>query len=478
MCHFAVSLLQPRSPPSGGLRVALRGAALALVLLAGCAPPDGPSARAATSSVLLPHAEGALPREAAPASAARPIANADLGRDFMELAFQLESGRTLPRMTRFEGPITVRTLGSLPAHALPDLERLIGRLNKEAGLDIRLTTDQSASITIEFLPRATLQAVVPNAACFVVPNVRGWAFYRGARQSALTDWAKLQTRSHVSIFIPSDIAPQEIRDCLHEEIAQAIGPLNDLYRLPQSVFNDDNFHAVLTDFDMLILRLYYAPELGGSPEPAYVAAQLPALLARLNPAGGEVQALAPALPTPRAFIDALERATDGQSSRAARRAAAQAALAIAQAQGWNDNRTGFALFVLGRLTLSEPESAAQALLEQAGALYRGLPNTDIQRAHVDMQLAAHALSQGQAARAEALARHALEAALRAENAALVATLQLIRAEALLLLGAPAQAQQARLDSEVWARYGFGSQAAAQRRAAEVGALAVAGARAN
>jgi len=174
----------------------------------------------------------------------------------------------------------------------------------------------------------------------------------------------------------------------------------------------------------------------------------------------------------------LERATDGQSSRAARRAAAQAALAIAQAQGWNDNRTGFALFVLGRLTLSEPESAAQALLEQAGALYRGLPNTDIQRAHVDMQLAAHALSQGQAARAEALARHALEAALRAENAALVATLQLIRAEALLLLGAPAQAQQARLDSEVWARYGFGSQAAAQRRAAEVGALAVAGARAN
>jgi len=34
-------------------------------------------------------------------------------------------------------------------------------------------------------------------------------------------------------------SPQEVRDCLHEELAQALGPLNDLYRLPDSVFNDD-----------------------------------------------------------------------------------------------------------------------------------------------------------------------------------------------------------------------------------------------
>jgi hypothetical protein len=65
----------------------------------------------------------------------------------------------------------------------------------------------------------------------------------------------------VAVFIPSDVSPQEVRDCLHEEVAQALGPLNDLYRLPDSVFNDDNFHAVLTGFDMLILRTYYDAEL-------------------------------------------------------------------------------------------------------------------------------------------------------------------------------------------------------------------------
>ena len=52
-----------------------------------------------------------------------------------------------------------------------------------------------------------------------------------------------------------------MRDCLHEELAQALGPLNDLYHLPDSVFNDDNIHTVLTGFDMLILRAAYAPEL-------------------------------------------------------------------------------------------------------------------------------------------------------------------------------------------------------------------------
>ena len=36
-------------------------------------------------------------------------------------------------------------------------------------------------------------------------------------------------------------------------------PANDLYRLPNSVFNDDNIHTIPTDFDMMVLRATYAP---------------------------------------------------------------------------------------------------------------------------------------------------------------------------------------------------------------------------
>lgn len=39
----------------------------------------------------------------------KPIrSNNDLALDFIELSFQLESGRALPVFTRFEGPIAVR----------------------------------------------------------------------------------------------------------------------------------------------------------------------------------------------------------------------------------------------------------------------------------------------------------------------------------------------------------------------------------
>lgn len=105
----------------------------------------------------------------------------------------------------------------------------------------------------------------------------------------------------VSLFIPSDASPKEIRDCLHEEFAQGLGPLNDLYRLPNSVFNDANIHTILTDFDMMVLRATYAPELRSGMTRVEVAARLPAILRLINPAGEGV-AYRALPPTSRAWI--------------------------------------------------------------------------------------------------------------------------------------------------------------------------------
>ena len=89
----------------------------------------------------------------------------------------------------------------------------------------------------------------------------------------------------VSLFIPSDASPQEKRDCLHEELVQGLGPLNDLYRLPNSVFNDDNIHTILTDFDMMVLHATFTPELLSGTNRAEDTARLPAILRRIKPAG-------------------------------------------------------------------------------------------------------------------------------------------------------------------------------------------------
>ena len=93
-----------------------------------------------------------------------------------------------------------------------------------------------------------------------------------------------------------------------------------------------------------------------------------------------------------------------------------------------------------------------------------------------MQLAALALGDGRAEQVVQLCDQALPLARRGQNAALQASLQLIKAEALILLGRDTEATALRLDSLAAARYGFGGEQAVRARAAEIASLAARGPR--
>ena len=398
--------------------------------------------------------------------------NAQIAADFIELSFQMESGRRIERLSRFEGPITVTVVPGGPATLSHDLDRLIDRLRTEARIDIRrVAHGQDANITIETLPRDRMQRMVPEAACFVVPRVTSWAEFRRARNSRDMDWTTLDRRERVAVFLPNDVAPQEVRDCLHEEVAQALGPLNDLYRLPDSIFNDDNFHAVLTGFDMLILRAYYDPALRSGMTRAEVAAALPGILARINPRGQTIGGGVAATPTPRAWIEAIETALGPGTRDGLRVAAAERAVSIAVQEDLADARLAFSYFALGRLALgTDVERSVNAFLA-ASDIYDRIAPGGIHAAHIDMQLAAFALSSGRADEALRLSGRAMPAATRAQNASLLSTLLMIRAEALDAVGRASEARQVRLDSLGWGRYGFGNSAAVGARLTEVAALA-------
>ncbi|QYK39961.1 MAG: DUF2927 domain-containing protein [Paracoccaceae bacterium] len=448
-------------------------AVLSLCVLTACVPTPGAevsmnqSRLALSASAQMPAAVrnfGTRPG-AAPARA-----NADIARDFLDLAFRMESGRTITRFSRFEGPIRLRTAGPVPASAATDLGRLIVRLRSEAGIDISEVAGGEAEITIEFVPRGRIQATYANVACFVIPRVSGWSEFQQARNTPATDWTTLARRERVSIFIPSDGSAQEARDCLHEELAQALGPLNDLYRLSDSVFNDDNFHSALTGFDMLILRAYYDRDLRSGMSEDEVARRLPAILDRLNPAG-RGHAPQGAGPTPRVWINQIESALSTRAPIPAREAAARQALAIARAQGWTDSRLALSHFALGRLTLGRDPDTAVAAFAEAGRIWDGLPGGEVHRAHVSMQLAAHALTRGNHAGAAQLIDSAIPVVARAENAALMATLLMMKAEAMDHMDRRIEADALRLDSSGWARYGFGSDDQVRARAREIAALA-------
>jgi hypothetical protein len=380
-----------------------------------------------------------------------------LTRDFMDLTFAMESGRGLQTFSRFEGPVTVTLTGDVPSTAARDLGALIGRLQSEAGIDISPATG-AATITVEFTSRAELRKMAPTAACFVVPNVGSLAEYRRKRGSDLVDWAQVTQRNRAAVFIPSDTSPQEVRDCLHEELAQALGPLNDLYRLSDSVFNDDNFHSVLTSFDMDILRMTYSPSLQSGMSLEEVAARIGA--APVASAGSSSD-----------WTRAIETALGRTGSLASRQAAADRALTLAQAAGWRDNRLAFSLFAVGRLkTASDPAQAQQAF-SSAAAIYAALPGGELQLAHVDMQVAVMALAGGLPEEAARLADRAIPVVQRHDNSALLATLMLIKAEALDALGNPQAAAELRIDSAPYARYGFGSESMVRSRMRDIATVA-------
>lgn len=448
-------------------------AATSLIALGACATV--PLEDTATRSVVL--ADTTLP----PMKTFSPVrqqppqrSNANIAADFLDLHFRLESGRELPVFTRFEGPITVRVTGA-PSETLGlDLRLLLGRLRSEAGIDISQIAKGDANITIEAVSRADIRRTLPQAACFVVPNVSSLAQFRRERRSPHTSWANLRDRSKMAIFIPNDADPQEVRDCLHEELAQAIGPLNDMYRLRDSVFNDDNVHTVLTSFDMLVLRATYAPELRSGMSRAVVAARLPGILARLNPAGASYPAQ-PVSPTPRAWVQAVQDALGPGTEPQARRVAVNTALEVARREGWQDHRRGFSHYIAGRLLQSEDADGAQRHYEAALAAYDATPDTDLHRAYVVTQMAAYALNHGNWQRALGLIEPALATAETYQNAALKATLMLLRAEALDLAGRPQDARAVRLDSLGWARYGFGADWAVRAKMREIALLSPRGA---
>ncbi|SFR04234.1 DUF2927 domain-containing protein [Poseidonocella sedimentorum] len=397
------------------------------------------------------------------------VSNSRVMRDFLDLTFQLESGRPLPVFTRFEGPVTVRLTGHYDGILAADLDRLLARLRDEAGIEIsRLRGERAAgqaNITIEAISGRQIRNSVRQAACFVAPNVSSFAEYRLAGDDTL-DWQALRERRRLAVFVPSDMSPQEARDCLHEELGQALGPLNDLYRLAGSVFNDDNIQSVLTPYDMLLLKVSHDPALESGMTEAEVRAALPAILLRLNPEGGRARDL-PAAPIDRAWITAIQSSLNPNLFPAARLRAAREAVSLGRRHGLSRVERGYAAYNLGRVRAGQDPAAALTAFLSANRHYAAAPGTELHRAHVISQIASFALASGDGETARRLVEPAIRIARAHQNAALLATLMLMRAEALELTGEEAEAAALRLDSLGWARYGFGPDRAVRTRVAEI-----------
>lgn len=435
---------------------------MAACLLAACAPLPPPDTAAITSVRFAP---ASLPRGVAQS-------NRELAQDFLELTLALESGEELEGLLRYEAPIRVHMRGPGLAAYRDDLEALLARLRREAGIDIASTRDPSAAqLRIEGVPSAQIARIFPTAACFIVPGETDWRSFVRRRGDARLRWSDQDELRGAAIFLPLDTTPQDVRDCLHEEITQALGPANDLYRLPHSIWNDDNFHGMATAFDMLMLRVLYQPEFASGMPRAEVAARLPAVLDRVNPAGRGLPARARASES-RDWGRAIEAALARDALRSRRMLAADEAVRLAGAMRPVDHRLGVSLLTRGRLTLRRDPAAAAGEFAEAYRLFRDQFGVgDVRTAQAGVHVAALALGSGEFEAAVRLSDLHMAGAMAAQNAVLVAGFLSIKAQALYEMGELAEAQAVRIDSLRWARYGFGDgDGALAREQAQIAAL--------
>lgn len=399
-------------------------------------------------------------------------ANSDIAREFLDLSFALENGRRLPSMTRFEGPIAIRFAGDVPSYAERDLDQLVTRLRTEAQIDIRkVAADAPANIVVETVPSAQMAQVAPGAACFVVPNATGWSDFRRNKRNLRTDWAQITERSQVSIFLPDNVPPQEVRDCMHEEIAQALGPLNDLFRLRDSIFNDDNFNLVLQPFDMLVLRIYYSPALRNGMTRAQVSERLPALLAQLNPAGRSLPSDARPR-TGRDWTEQIEIALGRNATTQRRINAATRAIQIADARGYNDQRIGFSFLARARVGAQiNPEQAALDYATAYSIFYTLFGADDIHTAQTAVQMAWLALSAGAVDDALVFINSSIPAARRAQDSIMLFNLLALKAQAESWRGNTDEAADLRAEALSWGKYGLHSDRELSRRMNQINKLA-------
>jgi hypothetical protein len=151
----------------------------------------------------------------------RPVnSNNDFTLDFIELSFRPESEHDLPVFTSFEKPITVLVTGAPPSSLGSDWTKLLHRMWTEANIKISQTSANApAHVSIQAVSRTEIRLALPHAACFVVPNISSIDECRRACRTAKTNWANLEKREQLAIFLPNDASPQEVRNCLHDELA-------------------------------------------------------------------------------------------------------------------------------------------------------------------------------------------------------------------------------------------------------------------
>ncbi|MEO0821135.1 MAG: DUF2927 domain-containing protein [Pseudomonadota bacterium] len=443
-----------------GWRFALAAAAAAL--LTACSPGRDAPYRA------TPAPQTAAFASAVPAGHTR-YQNASLAIAFVGLTHDMEWGGARPHLVRYEAPVRVALEGPGSRQYDPFLARFLGFLREGTGIDIAPAAPPAeANLHVRFVPGRSFARVLPAVSCLVAPGDLAWeAFEAEPERFGGEALAAMRRLEAVTVFLPQTAPPHLVRGCLIEEIAQALGPANDLYSLGPSIFNDDAAHVWPTALDLLMLRVLYAPELETGLGREETAAGARRALDRLNPEGLAPGVAPLRIADERAFLPWRASAL-GVFSRNAepgeRRARAERALRLAERRAPGGAHHCVALMTLGRVLAASAPGEALAVLDEAETVCaRRFGTDDIRLARIRAERAAALFTIGRTGEALA-ATEPLAAPFEAHaQEERLAGLYALRTALFHAMDRPAKAEAARAEARLWGAYALGEDSEALAR---------------
>lgn len=368
------------------IRSGLRVAAVSLCL-AGCAAPSSTVGTA-------PHEAGSLPGHprlgsALPAGHTR-YDNAWITDAFVRLTHDLEWGQRRPHLLRYEEPINIVMSGPGAAGYTSFVDAYLAELRTRAGVAIGRAPG-SGNLLVRFVPGADFRAQIPKHSCVVAPGRLEWeTFRRDPTKFGTRAFERQRSLQAMTVFIPANAEPYLIRTCLIEEIAQALGPANDLYELSFSIFNDDAVHLWPTALDYLMLRVLYSPQMRSGLSRGETRRVVRSVLAQLNPIGERAPPQTRINPNDmREWSTKISAVFERSPSAGSRRRSANQALAIAIRRRPGSAFHCQSLVTLARVSRDEP-AAELGFLERAERICARVHGSD------DLRIALIKLSRARA----------------------------------------------------------------------------------
>jgi hypothetical protein len=210
-----------------------------------------------------------------------PYTDRDLIQGFNATVFGAETGaadrrEATERVKKFVGPISYSVYDLATKKRADEVHAFIRTLDTSVQrLDFKRQADGHTAQMVVFVVDRDNYA---NTIRDTLPRSADTTFLEENDCSAVTSGDSNYRLDRAFVFIVGDEGEQAFRHCLHEEIMQVLGPVNDSRSLTHSIFNDYSSVNDFSAFDWFILDMLYNPRIKPGMTARDVEPLLPAAL--------------------------------------------------------------------------------------------------------------------------------------------------------------------------------------------------------